>query len=198
MFLGMSAIRAFIAIELPDEIHRKLEQVSNDLQGQLADMPVRWVRADSIHLTLKFLGDVSETNVEMVTEILAAEAAGRGPFEISLGSMGVFPNVKRPRVIWVGVEAPDDLAVLQRRIESQLTRLGYAPDRRPFSPHLTLGRVSRNAAPHQIRALSEGLQKQKLGFLGAARVTEVHLFRSDLKPSGAVYTKLFSAVLAGE
>jgi 2'-5' RNA ligase len=98
-------------------------------------------------------------------------------------------------VLWAGVEAPDDLYTLQRRIEAEAARLGYAPDKREFNPHLTLGRVSRNANPRQIREISEKLRQYKVGFLGAARIHEVHLFRSDLTPEGAVYTKIFSAPL---
>lgn len=193
----MAVLRAFIAIDLPEDIHQRLEQVSSNLQQQLAGMPVRWVPIDKVHLTLKFLGDVSETNVEMVTKIIATESANQRPFEISIGSLGVFPNVRRPRVIWVGVEAAEDLNTLQRRIEAEVARLGYAPDDRPFSPHLTIGRVSRNAGPAQVRAIGDLLRKEKLGFLGAARVSHIHLYRSDLKPGGAVYTRLFTAQLIG-
>ena len=194
----MSVIRAFIAVDLTEELHLKLEEFSNSLNEQLEQMPIRWVPARNIHLTLKFLGDVSEKNVAMITEILHAEASNHKAFEISIGGFGVFPNSSRPRVLWVGIEAPDELQNLQRRIEAEAARLGYAPDQREFSPHLTLGRVSRNATPQEVRQISEVLRKQKLGFLGAARITDIHLFRSDLKPGGAVYTNLYSAPLNAE
>jgi 2'-5' RNA ligase len=164
-------------------------------QRTFIGMPIRWVPVPNIHLTLKFLGDVSENNIPMINEILLTEAMSHKEFEISVGGVGVFPNFSRPRVIWVGVEAPEELQHLYRRIDIETARLGYAPDKRKFDPHLTLGRVSRNANPGEVRKISGELRKYKLGFLGAARITEVNLFRSDLSPKGAIYSKLFTAQL---
>jgi 2'-5' RNA ligase len=194
----MSVIRAFIAIDLPVEIHHKLEQASGHLTQQLNNLPLRWVPITNIHLTLKFLGEVSETNVETITEIIESEAIVQPPFEISIGGLGVYPNNRRPRVIWVGIEAPECLTKLQRRIDIEVARLGYARDKRSFSPHLTLGRVSRNASYKDIRKISKRLRNEKLGFLGVARVNDIHLYRSDLNPDGAVYSKLYSSSLKSE
>lgn len=191
----MSVIRSFIAIDLPESLYAPLEQVSENLQGKLKDMPIRWVPVPNIHLTLKFLGDVSEKNIPMIQEILHAEAASHKQFEISVGGFGVFPSYTRPRVIWIGVEAPEELHQLYRRIDVETARLGYAPDKRKFNPHVTLGRVSRNANSKEVRFIGGELRKYKLGFLGAARIMDVHLFRSDLSPKGAVYTKLNTASL---
>ncbi|TES90239.1 MAG: RNA 2',3'-cyclic phosphodiesterase [Anaerolineales bacterium] len=189
----MSVVRSFIAIDLPDSLFGQLERVSDNLQELLEGMPIRWIAVPNIHLTLKFLGDVSEKNIPMIKEILKTEAASHKHFEISVGGFGVFPNFTRPRVIWVGVEAPDELENLQRRIDLETARLGYVPDRRKYNPHLTLGRVSRNANPKEVRSISAVLRKQRVGFLGAVRISEVNLFRSDLGPRGAVYTKMFTA-----
>ena len=194
----MTVIRAFIAVELPEELHKKLANISSSLNEQLENLPIRWVPAENIHLTLKFLGDVSQANVDMITKILQTIAHQHKIFELSVGGFGVFPNFNRPRVLWVGIEAPDELLHLQHRIEAEAARLGYAPDERAFSPHLTLGRVSRNANPQEVRQISEVLRRQKLGFLGAARISQIHLFRSDLQQGGAVYTQLFSAPLNAE
>jgi len=192
----MSVIRAFIAIEMSTEIRRRLDQVSDELKQRLKDIPVRWVPVENIHLTLKFLGDVSVANLEVLKKILQSEIAGHHPFEMSVGELGAFPSNRRPRVIWVKVEAPAELEAVQRGIETESTRLGYAREERAFSPHLTLGRVSRNASSRDIRRISEVLDTYKVGFLGAARVQAVHLFRSDLKPGGAVYTCLFTVPLS--
>ena len=189
----MSVIRAFIAIDLPDDVQECLRQVSDQLQAQLSGIPVRWVAPENIHLTLKFLGDVSLGNLGMLKEILQAEALAQKPLEVSIGGLGAFPKMRRPRVIWVGVEAPPELLALQRGIDAQTARVGYTPDERDFSPHLTLGRVSRNATPQDVNQLGDVLSAQKIGFLGVARVRQVHLFRSDLQPGGAVYTRLYSA-----
>jgi len=109
--------------------------------------------------------------------------------------MGAFPKIRRPRVIWIGVESPPELLALQRSIEARTTRVGYPPDEREFSPHLTLGRVSRTASPSDVRKIGEILSASPIGFLGVARVQAVHLFKSDLQPSGAIYSKMFTALL---
>jgi 2'-5' RNA ligase len=192
----MSVVRAFIAIDLSPEIHKRLDQVASELKERLAGVPVRWVPVENVHLTLKFLGDVSLTNLEILKKILRSEAGNHLPFEISIGQLGAFPSKRRPRVIWVGVEAPQELMDLQRAIESETTRLGYARDRREFSPHLTLGRISRNANSADLRQIGEVLKNYEVGFLGATRVKEVHLFRSDLQPGGAVYTSLLNVPLS--
>jgi 2'-5' RNA ligase len=189
----MSAIRSFIAIDLPDTLNASLERASIQLQELLKGLPVRWVPVKNIHLTLKFLGDVSENNIPMIESIIRGEAAQHRIFEISVGGFGVFPNAARPRVLWTGVEAPDELFNLQRRLDVESARLGYAPDQREFSPHLTFGRISRNASPKQVRQASELLRTYKIGFLGAARIESVTLFRSDLGPNGAVYSKIHTS-----
>jgi 2'-5' RNA ligase len=192
----MVVIRAFIAISLSPEIRRSLDEVSNKLKERLPDVPVRWVPADNIHLTIKFLGDVSVSNIEMLQKILGTEACQHTPFEFSVGNLGAYPSISRPRVIWVGVEAPDELHALQRGIEAETARLGYAREKRAYSPHLTLGRVSRNADASDTRCIRKVLKNCTIGFLGAARVQEVHLYRSELQPGGAVYSQIFSAPFA--
>ena len=194
----MSVIRAFIAIEMPSEIQASLDKVSANLAAELASIPIRWIPAENIHLTLKFLGDVSISNIELLKEILSAEAVLQTAFEISVGELGAFPSQSRPRVLWVAVQAPPSLQSIRSGLENETARIGYAREKRSFSPHLTLGRVSRNASPREVRKVCEVLNNHTVGFLGAARVHDLHLFRSDLKPGGAVYTKLFTAHLKTE
>lgn len=191
----MNVIRAFIAINLSEEVHQGLEQVLHDLKSRLPGGAVRWVPGKNIHLTIKFLGDVSLASLEMLTTMLQTEAARHPQFEFSVGGLGAFPTPHRPRVIWVGIEAPAELASLQRGVETEMARLGYAPEERPFSPHLTLGRVTRNVDPGELRRLSDVLETYKVGFLGVTRVDAIHLYRSDLQSSGAVYTRLHSTPL---
>ena len=191
----MSVIRAFIAIDLTPEIQQHVDQVLVQFKNRLAGVPVRWVPAENIHLTLKFLGEVSLSNLEMLKKILQSETANHSPFEFSVGGVGAFPSPRHPRVVWVGIEAPPDLANLQRSIETAMARLGYAKEDRPFSPHLTLGRVSRNATSRDTHAIGDALEAMKIGFLGAANADFVHLYHSDLKPSGAIYSRIFSTPL---
>jgi 2'-5' RNA ligase len=191
----LTVIRSFIAIDLSPEIHTHLGRVTEQLKTRMPGVSVRWVPAKNIHLTIKFLGDVSPSNLEIVKKLLEAETSKYSPFEFSVGGMGAFPSVRRPRVIWIGVEAPAEMKALHRGVEAEAARLGYAAEKRKFSPHLTLGRVSRNARSGDIRQISDVLNDHTVGFLGATRVEAVHLYRSDLKPGGAVYTQLFSAPL---
>jgi 2'-5' RNA ligase len=191
----MTVIRAFIAIDLAPDIRRKLERVSAELKERLRNVPVRWVSTHGIHLTLKFLGDVSVANLEVLKEILQAEAAGHAPFEIRVGELGAFPTIRKPRVVWVSVQGPQGLSTLQHNIENETARLGYAREERAFSPHLTLARVSRSATANDVRQIADVLAQTSIGLLGTMRVDSLHLFRSDLQPSGAVYTCLFTALL---
>jgi len=192
----MAVIRSFIAIDLPKHIQDPLDQVIQEFQAQNPHSAVRWVPARNIHLTLKFLGEVSSNNLELLTKILQAEIPRHRCFEIKVGTLGAFPSIHRPRVIWIGVEAPGDLMSLQRSIEAETTRLGYAPEERPFSAHLTLGRVSHNASPDEVRVIGEMLKGCTVGQLGATTVERVRLFRSDLEPGGAIYTPLYTFPLA--
>lgn len=191
----MTVIRAFIAIDLSQEIQQRLDDVLKNYKSQLINIPIRWMAVSNIHLTLKFLGDVSLTNLQILTKMIQSEVSSHRQFEISVGGSGAFPNTRQPRVVWVGVEAPQDLIAVQNGIDSSTAYLGYAREERPFSPHLTLGRISRNATSQEVKIISQALEKIKVGFLGATYVEKIHLYRSDLQPTGAVYSKIYSASL---
>lgn len=189
----IEAVRAFIAIELPEEIRQKLDEIEKQIQmraGESARKAVRWVSANNMHLTLKFLGEVSAGNLQTLSGMVQNEAARHAAFDFRIAGLGAFPNIRRPRVIWVGAEAHARLTALQRAIESGASSLGYPAEERPYSPHLTLGRISQNARPDEIAHVARALQEAKVGELGTVRVRCVNLFRSDLRPSGAVYTVL--------
>lgn len=188
-------IRTFIAVDIPEDVRGSLGQISSQLQEKLPDTPVRWVDHHKIHLTLKFLGDVSQENLGMVKKILASEVNKHQAMEIGIGRLGAFPKIRHPRVVWVGVEAPSELYDLRRGIEDGVARLGYNYDKYDFTPHLTLGRVSRKASASDVRRVGKVLHDFNVGFIGVARIQTVHLYRSDLQPEGAVYTRLYSASL---
>jgi 2'-5' RNA ligase len=188
-------IRTFIAVDLPQAVLDSLGQISVQLQEKLPRTPVRWVDFSKMHLTLKFLGDISQENIGMVKKILQSECAKRQVMEIGIGGIGAFPKMRHPRVIWIGVEAPAELSDLRRGIEDGVARLGYNYDKYDFTPHLTLGRISRKASARDVRAVGDVLSDFQVGFIGVARVDAVHLYRSDLNPEGARYTRLFTAPL---
>ena len=153
----MSVIRAFIAVDLSPEILERIEQVSLDLRARMKDVPVRWVPVENIHLTLKFLGNVSTANLEILKDILGKVVSSHCECDISVGGIGAFPKPHNPRVIWVGMEVPQELVTLQHNIEIETARLGYSREYRPFSPHLTFGRVSRNASDQDVHAIADVL-----------------------------------------
>jgi len=188
-------IRTFIAVDLPSSVLDALGQVSQQLQEKLPGTPVRWVDFQKMHLTLKFLGDISTENIGMVEKILQSEASKHPVMEIGIGGIGAFPKMRHPRVIWIGVEAPPDLNDLRRGIEDGVARLGYNYDKYEFTPHLTLGRISRKASARDVRAVGDVLHEFQVGFIGVARIDAVHLYSSDLRPEGAKYTCLYSAQL---
>jgi 2'-5' RNA ligase len=190
----MSLLRAFIAVELPLEIRKTVCAATSKLRNEIETL-VRWVPIENMHLTLKFLGDVSASNLELLAQMLRAEMDLFNCFDLRLNGIGSFPNLKRPRVIYIGMQAPAALEALQRGIESASSRLGYGAEERGFSPHLTIGRVKQNVTATEQQAIRRALEDTKIDSLGTARVNSVELFKSDLKPTGSVYTRLYSASL---
>ncbi len=193
--MAEDVMRTFIAVDLPLNVREALGQVSSQLQDKLPGTAVRWVNHDKMHLTLKFLGDISTENIDMVEKVLSSEASKRPVMEIGIGRIGAFPDMRHPRVIWIGVEAPSELFDLRRGLEDGIARLGYNYDKYAFTPHLTLGRISRKASAVDVRKVGNVLHECQVGFIGVARIDAVHLYRSDLRPEGAIYTRLYSAEL---
>ncbi|MGD2251897.1 MAG: RNA 2',3'-cyclic phosphodiesterase [Anaerolineales bacterium] len=189
-------MRTFVAIPLPDLIHRKLADLIGQLKEATPGGSVRWVRAGGIHLTLKFLGELGQREVGEVSRLLKEVVPQVAPFVMDVTGLGCFPNLRRPRVIWVGIEeSTGRLSKLQSRLEAGFDELGFEPEGRRFHPHLTLGRVRRGATPRDLQALRALLESETLRRLGEASVDQVCLFRSELRPTGAVYTRLTTARL---
>ena len=191
----MMPLRVFIAVEIPPSIRQAIDSQTQPLRAALGRDLVRWVPAENMHLTLKFIGDVSPASVDALAKMLTAETQTCAPFALTVGGLSSFPTPRRARVIWIGIQAPAALTSLQHGLESAAARLGYEEETRPFSPHLTLGRVRQPIGASDQQKVRIALEKTQIGALGTAEVTAVHLFKSDLKPSGAEYTCLFSAPL---
>ena len=191
----MNMVRAFIAIDLSPAIQAKLQELLMQLKDRMPGLPVRWVPAQNIHLTLKFLGEVSVSNLTVLQQSLQQEVAAHRSFEVVVEGLGVFPSYRRPKVIWVGLSAPQELVTLQKRIEQEAERLGYSREDRGFTPHLTLGRVSRNANTAEIHRIGESVERYEVNTLGSMIVSQVKLYKSDLQPGGAIYTCLFTETL---
>lgn len=181
----MAEIRTFICFELPESVKAALSQAQDHLRP--LGHGVSWARIDGVHLTLKFLGDVEESRIDAVAAALEQAGAGCQPLKLSLAGIGAFPNVKRPRVYWVGVSEPSGrLLKLQADIEASLAELDFPKEKCPYSPHLTLGRVKLLAHPEKIAQAIETYNPVPLSF----SADEIVVMKSGLKPSGAVYTPL--------
>ncbi|GMR11631.1 MAG: RNA 2',3'-cyclic phosphodiesterase [Anaerolineae bacterium] len=190
-------MRTFIAIEIPEPIRASLDCALATLRSGLEHDLVRWVKPGSMHLTLKFLGEIERQQVNSVQEILEEAAVGFSRFVLEVEGFGCFPNGKRPRVLWVGFEsAGDDLLQLQADLESRLEKIGFEGDRRAYHPHLTVGRVRKGLSGADIQVIAGWAQDAQLGTVGKFEVESINLIRSVLKPSGAEYTQLHAARLA--
>jgi RNA 2',3'-cyclic 3'-phosphodiesterase len=192
----MNLLRAFIAIDLPHPLQDAIERQTIRLRQTLGDDLVRWIPIQNMHLTLKFIGNIAASHVDFLKQLIARTAESHPQFDLQIGGFGSFPNSKLPRVLWAGIHAPADLASLQKNIEAGASRLGYERDERPFSPHLTLGRVRQNIEPAELQKVRAALDSIQIGNIGSARIDTVHLYKSELRSSGSVYTKLFSAPLS--
>ena len=168
------------------------------MRQQVAPRSVRWVKPEAIHLTLKFLGDTPSEKVGAVKDALAQAAAQVSPFTFAVSGLGCFPNTRRPRVLWVGLQDPTGaLARLRDAVEAQVVPLGFPTEARPFRPHLTLGRVQRHASKSEVIEVGAVVFNSQVGDIGEMAVSSVSYIKSDLQPGGSVYTTLAEASLAG-
>lgn len=191
----MEQVRAFIAIELPDEVRAELGRLQARLKSG-GSAGVKWVDPHSIHLTLQFLGSV---DVDMLPEISRAiEEACRGvsSFRLKVKGVGAFPNLRLVQVVWVGVSGEfDRLSHLQKRLESNLARLGFAPESRPFTPHLTLARVRQQAGLDERQRLGQMIAGTGFEVAGDIKVETISLMRSELTGAGPIYSRIGSVSL---
>jgi RNA 2',3'-cyclic 3'-phosphodiesterase len=180
-------LRTFIAIDLPDGIQQALDRFEKALQE--AQAAITWVRPERIHLTLKFLGDVSPERIPEIQRSLETVAGTLSPFRLKPSGCGAFPSLKQMRVIWVGMQG-DGAALngLQRGVEEAMMHLGFKREDRPFRPHLTLGRLK---GRQHLRHLQDLLIAHQSFEAEAFDVTELVLYKSELRPEGARYTPLF-------
>lgn len=178
--------RAFVAIDLPDSIRASIGAAQETLKSY--GFRVKWVRPESIHLTLKFLGNIDVNRSDAIVNAMTRAARGRAALRLSASGMGVFPNARRPRVIWVGLGGQlDHLKSLQQTLDGHLADLGFPAEKRLFKGHLTLGRVKGTIAADRLQAaLAKFNAFETEGF----EANRIILFKSELHPTGAVYTKV--------
>ena len=191
----MELVRSFIAVELPAEVRAELASIEEKLKVR-RHLFVKWVDPESIHLTLKFLGSVSGETIPEIVEAMSLVAQPVSPFTLQIGGTGAFPNWQRPQVVWVGVGGEmGRLTTLQRELEAALSPLGFPPESRPFSPHLTLGRLRERVTPEDRRRFGLWAQSVKFEASLSFEVNTVRLMKSELTSSGPIYSQLASVGL---
>ena len=181
----MEKLRLFVAIQIPGEIRRRLAEVEGKLKASGAD--VKWVPEQNFHVTLKFLGYVEPDRLDEVNAAVKAALEGLPPFGITLSGVGAFPKPSRPSVVWVGITAGgEELKTLAERIERGLEQIGFDREARAFNPHITMGRVRSPMNLGRLSEIMEGLSEVEVG---SFEVGSVAVMRSDLRPTGPVYTQ---------
>jgi 2'-5' RNA ligase len=191
-------MRAFIAIELDAPAREALGALLVLLQNARSPVRLRWVKPESQHLTLYFFQDVAPARVDDVARALDEAVPGIAPVDLTFSAVGCFPNVHKPNVLWLGVQEPSGaLARLHTTLNTALSRLGFEPEARAFTPHLTLARVPRQVNPRERKALGEWFLRQPAPSPHDMRVAQVHFIQSELLPAGPKYTTLHVARLAG-
>jgi len=191
----MKEIRAFIAIELPDKVKNELSEILYKLNPG-REKAVKWINPNGIHLTLKFLGNTPEEKIVDITQAVAKASSSTYPFNLELKGLGAFPNLKSPRVVWVGVGGDIPIITnLQRQIDQSLIPLGFSPEKRDFSPHLTLGRVRDKTSKNERYELGKTIESLRIEGSSSFAVDRISLMQSTLTSSGAIYNQLATVVL---
>jgi len=189
--MGEDSVRTFIAIELPEEVTRALARTIMELRARVATPDIKWVAAGSVHVTLKFLGDVPVARISEMSATLSDVCAATTPMRLHVAALGAFPSTRQPRVLWVGLGGDvEALTTLARTIDESLTRIGFAPESRSFAPHLTLARLRQEASPRVKAALGEAITSARSPHPVGFEAIAASVMRSQLSPRGAVYTRL--------
>ena len=185
--------RAFIAVDLPESVKSFLSEAQDALK--VYGFRVKWVRPQNIHLTLKFLGNTATADIDKIAEAMTL-AAGTCPIvSLTAKGIGVFPNIRRTRVIWAGLKGQlEILADFRQTLDAHLAELGFPRETRPFKSHLTLGRVKGRIVPARMNAAIDKLKEFESETF---EINKVILFKSELRPSGAVYTKVQAIAFQG-
>ena len=186
-------IRAFIAVEIDAPHKEKLSALISYLKKSNAS--VKWVTENQMHLTLKFLGNIGQENVQKISGVLKATAGDFSTFNILFSKIGAFPNYERPRIIWLGIEkGKESLKLLNNKVECELEKIGFSKEKREYKAHLTLGRVK---SLKNIPGLSRLINEADLQFQDEIKIDKLILFQSTLTPKGAIYTPLTQQSFVG-
>jgi 2'-5' RNA ligase len=187
-------IRAFLAIEPPEDILQKISGLQEKLKREISGR-ISWTRPQGQHLTLKFFGDISQDDVKNICSAVQKRIVSESKLNLKIEKLGVFPDARRPRVIWCGISGDvEKLTVLQKKLDGDFAAIGFPGEDRPFQAHLTLGRIK---ASHDLTGIHTALTRHGAFTAGEFICRELFLFQSKLSPQGATYTKLAEFALGG-
>ena len=190
-----NTIRAFIAVELDESVKARIAHIIESLRRERIE-GLRLVRPEGVHLTLKFFGDIDEQQVAAITDAMSSVAARHAPFNLTLGAPGAFPNANRARVLWIGVEGDlQPLRLLQGSVEKTLGAAGFPPEKQPFNPHLTIGRMRHRASRPDRRRATDALTALALTESRPIAVNALSLMKSELRHGGAIYHRIHHSFL---
>lgn len=188
-------IRSFIAIELPQNVKTELAQLESELERS-GHRFVKWVNPRAIHLTLKFLGNIPTKQIPEISNAIEQASKGIPPFHLQIASLGAFPNINQPRVLWVGIKGEtDSLQGLQQKIDSALVSLGFAEEKQSFTPHLTMARVREGTSLIDRKNFGELVMSTNFESKHPISVETINFIKSQLRPEGAIYTYLLTVKL---
>jgi len=183
-------LRTFIAIVPPSNIKMSVDEIVTFLQKQTPHHALKWVETDNCHLTLKFIGSISENQVIQVKNTLTEVLSNHRAFKFTIEGLGVFPHKEEPRVVWLGITDKEALISLHQKLDHALQAKNIPPDQRAYNPHLTIARIRKNVDRETARQIGDILSQYKVDTIGKINVTKVVLYQSQLTPTGPIYTPL--------
>lgn len=188
-------MRTFIAVDFSSTIIHRIAEVIKFFRTQTPEGVLKWVLPQNLHLTIKFLGDIPEENIDLIKHLISTSIQGIQTFKISVEGLGMYPNQHTPRVVWLGIKDHHSLSAIHKAVDQTLVTANIEGDRRGFSPHLTVARIRRKTDRDMAEEIGKTLSQFKVESLGTCFVDKVCLYKSVLTPEGPIYTALFSAPL---
>ena len=188
-------MRTFIAVDFSPQIIRKITEIIDYFKTQTPNNAIKWVAPENLHLTVKFLGEVKENEIDNIKNLINQSLTDEDAFEIGVEGLGMYPNSHKPRVIWLGIKGGKPLIAIHNKLEKALQEIGIKHEKRDYSPHLTIARVRRGADNETVKTIGKTLSAFKVDSLGSCTINNIVLYKSDLTPQGPIYTPLLSSPL---
>ena len=188
-------MRTFIAVDFPKDLLVRIDEITHFFKKKTPECALRWVEIDNLHLTIKFIGEINESKAGQVKDVLTQALFAQNAFNIEVSGLGMYPSHQNPRVIWFGILKGEPLIEIHNNLNRQMATIGIAAENRPFSPHLTIARVRRNTDHATAKLVGDILSQFKVDSLGWITINQVNLYKSELTPTGPIYTHLLSVPL---